>query len=341
MKFFNIDLHISVIADIENIFNDLGHSIDINYLSNHAWIFNKKPNNSFIINQSNWNNLDEKMCNDFYKKHKNELDKYDGFIVTHIPMLSLLYEKFKKPIIFIVSTRYEYPFTKDVRKWKWLNNYINNNEYIIPISNNLYDKWYCEQFTNQEFEYIPSICEYTKSKYNPKDNRHVLFSKSVNIKLPTVINKTIMGRYRWNDLFSFTSIIHFPYNVSTMSIFEQYSANMPLFFPSKKYLSQLGRQIYTELSYTQVLNCENKSVVDFKSNFDPNDINDKRLIETAIEFSDFYNFPHIIYFDSIEDLSIKLDLDFILISKKMEEFNLHKKSDVYNKWNCIIKKITY
>ena len=32
MKFFNLDLHISVIADIENIFNELGHEIDINYL---------------------------------------------------------------------------------------------------------------------------------------------------------------------------------------------------------------------------------------------------------------------------------------------------------------------
>ena len=73
------------------------------------------------------------MCNDFYEKHRNELDKYDGFIVTHIPMLSLLYEKFKKPIILIASTRYEYPFTNDIRKWIWLNNYINNNEYMMWI----------------------------------------------------------------------------------------------------------------------------------------------------------------------------------------------------------------
>ena len=28
MKFFNIDLHVSVIADIRRIFNDLGHDVD-------------------------------------------------------------------------------------------------------------------------------------------------------------------------------------------------------------------------------------------------------------------------------------------------------------------------
>ncbi|MCJ7767674.1 hypothetical protein MUP79_04735, partial [Candidatus Bathyarchaeota archaeon] len=34
-------------------------------------------------------------------------------------------------------------------------------------------------------------------------------------------------------------IIHMPYECSTMSIFEQYSANVPLFFPSKSFLKEL------------------------------------------------------------------------------------------------------
>lgn len=341
MKFFNIDLHISVIADIEKIFKELGHSIDINYLSNHAWVFNKQPNNDFIINQLNWNNLDEEMCELFYRNHKNELDKYDGFVVTHIPMLSLLYEKFKKPIIFVASTRYEYPFTKDLIKWNRFNNFINENEFIIPVSNNLYDKWYCEQFTNKEFQYIPSICEYTNSKYNPIINKNILFTKGFNVNLPNIINKNNLGRYSWNDLFSYKSIIHIPYNVSTMSIFEQYTANIPLFFPSKNFLIQLNNNFFfTELSYTQVLGCENNSVVNYRGEYDPNNINDSRLIKKAIELSDFYNFPHIIYFDTIDDLKVKLNSNLIEISKKMKEFNSEKKNDVYNSWDSLIKKIT-
>jgi len=35
MKFFNIDLHISVIADLRRIFNDLGHEVDDWTLSEH------------------------------------------------------------------------------------------------------------------------------------------------------------------------------------------------------------------------------------------------------------------------------------------------------------------
>jgi len=343
MNFFNLDLHISVIADIKQIFNDLGHEININYLSNHSWVFNKSPNNNYVVNQSNWKNITPEICDKFYTTHRKELEKYDGFIVTHIPMLSLLYEKFNKPIIFVASTRYEYPFTNDEIRWKWFNDYINNNNNIITISNNLYDKWYCERFLNKKFDYIPSLCEYTNSKYIENNNPSILYSRLIKIKNDNIIDKDDMGKYNWSDLSNHKSIIHIPYNVSTMSIFEQYNSNIPLLFPDKKLLTELykNKSCFSEISYTQILKNSKNNTLKIQ-NIDPNNINNSNLLNKLIEYSDFYNddMKHVNYYSSFDDLNYKLNqLNFNEISEKMEEHNKEKKDRVYKEWNNILNKL--
>lgn len=339
MNFFNIDLHISVIADIKKIFNDLGHEVDVNYLSNHAWVFKQSPNNNFVVNQSNWMNIDKKMCDTFYEQNKIKFEKYDGFIVTHIPALSLLYEKFNKPIIFVASTRYEHPFTNDINRWKWFNEYINNNDNIITVANNLYDKWYCEQFLNKEFKHIPSYCDYTNVKYNKSSNLNILYSKRYNISDENIINKNSLGRYEWSDIFKYNSIIHIPYNVSTMSIFEQYTANVPMFFPSKKnlYRMTMDNMALTEISYSQVFGTKQKSIVHYKD-MDPNKISNE-LINKSIELSDFYNddMKYLLYFNDIDDLKNKIkNIDTNEVSIKMSEHNVVRKENIYKNWKKII-----
>jgi hypothetical protein len=344
VKFFNIDLHISVIADINSIFEQLGHSIDINYLSNHAWVFNKTPNNLFNINQSNWSFINEEMCDNFFNENKEKLNIYDGFIVTHIPALSLLYEKFNKPIIFVASTRYEYPFTKDIKRWEWFNNYINNNKNIILIANNLYDKWYCEQFINKNFRYIPSLCDYTNSKYTGNKDKNILSSRLLNLNHETIINKNVLGKYSWDELSDYKSIIHIPYNVSTMTIFENYTSNIPMFFPSKKLNLELAKKklTLTELSYNQVLGLENKSFFKYNGDIDPNDYNSNLLLDKSIDLSDFYNdnMKEVILFDDFNDLGLLLyNTDFKKISEKMRIHNIDRKDFIFQNWKKILEDI--
>ena len=343
MKFFNIDLHISVIADIENIFNQLGHTVDINYLSNHSWVFDKTPNNSFCINQSNWQSINTQICEQFYNQNKNKLDKYDGFIVTHIPALSLLYEKFNKPIIFVASTRYEYPFTGDVNRWRWFNQYIESNQNIIPLANNLYDKWYCEQFLSKKFEHIPSLCGYTNSEYNGNGQKHLLASKFIDINSEQIIHKNKIGKYEWSDLCNYKSIIHFPYNVSTMTIFENYTSNIPLFFPSKDFTFELSKNnlTMTELSYNQVLGYINKGHLT-NNQVDPNDYKSDKILKNAIELSDFYNqnMREVITFDNSEDLMYKINnLNLKQISQKMKVHNIERKESILDSWKKILNKL--
>lgn len=277
MKFFNLDCHVSVIADIKNIFENLGHSVDQWSLSGHRWLFNLPECQSPIININNWKNLNEKMVEDFYLHHKKELDQYDAFICAYPPCFLKLFEKFNKPIIVIAATRYDYPFINDAKKLKWFEDSLNNNNNLILIANNQFDKKYCEFFLKKEWEWIPSLCDYTKSKYNPYKNESIIFSK-FEIQLDkNILHQSKIGRYTWQELYSYKEIIHLPYNVSTMSIFEQYQAEIPLNFPSLDFSIDLinnGVPIFSEIVFP---------------NNNPNRQPYLFLNKEWLSYSDFYN----------------------------------------------------
>lgn len=277
MKFFNIDCHVSVIADIKNIFESLGHTVESWCLSGHRWVFNLPECKSPVINSSNWKSLDEKMAEDFYTAHKDDLDKYDAFICAYPPCFLKLFEKFNKPIIVIAATRYDYPYTNDTVRLSWLEDSLRNNKNIIKIANNQFDQKYCEHFIGNKWEWIPSLCDYTNARYKPTLSKSVLFSKFDIERSDQIVHQNELGRYTWEDLYSYDSIIHLPYNVSTMSIFEQYQAGVPLNFPSLDFalgLINSGVQLFSEIVF-------------------PNNLSDRRasnfLNKDWLKYCDFYN----------------------------------------------------
>lgn len=312
MKFFNIDCHISVIADIKNIFEDLGHTVESWCLSGHRWVFNLPECKSPVINSSNWKNLDEKMAEGFYTTHKNELDKYDAFICAYPPCFLKLFEKFNKPIIVIAATRYDHPYTNDPSRLSWLEDSLENNKNIIKVANNEFDQKYCENFLGNKWEWIPSLCDYTGAKYNPTLDQSVLFSKFDIKRDKTIIHQNELGRYTWEHLYSYTSIVHLPYNVSTMSIFEQYQAGVPLNFPSLDFalgLINSGVQLFSEIVF-------------------PNNLLDRQasnfLNKDWLKYSDFYNGTiKCNYFDS----TFKI---------KKEFKNTSSRDMIYEKWISLL-----
>lgn len=325
MKFFNIDLHISVIEDIKTIFSDLGHQVDSWSLSEHNWVFDRSSSNIDIINKHTWRNIDQSMCDQFYQRYKNELLGYDGFIVTHTPVFSLLFEKFNKPIICIASTRYEQPFSNNEEKWSWLNNKLSSMidaGQIIPIANNKYDKIYCEFFLQKRFVHIPSLCKYTNEKYTGQKDPIVSGRSIIN----GYNHISSIGRFLWKDLYSHKAIIHVPYNVSIMSIFEQYTANVPLFFPTIKF----GKTITGYLS---------------EIFFNPNIINSKNIAklihDKVLSLADFYDqewMPFVQYYSSIEDLNNKISMiDLFDISKSMQKSNSIREEKIKELWCHYVK----
>lgn len=315
MKFFNLDCHVSVIADIKDIFENLGHTVDRWSLSGHRWLFNLPPCNSPVINENNWKNIDQKMVEDFYNVHKNELDNYDAFICAYPPCFLKLFEKFNKPIIVIAATRYDYPFTNDPKRLEWLEESLNNNKNLILIANNQFDKKYCELFLKKQWEWIPSLCDYIKIKHNPQKTQSVVFSKFPIRIDGGWVHQNSLGKYSWEDLYSYKDIIHFPYNVSTMSIFEQYQAKIPLSFPS------------LDLS----LNLIGQGVPLFSEIVFPNQNSNRQakffINKEWLSYSDFYNGTVISnLFESFEDQKIKLG-------------SSNNKTIIYNKWENVLKRI--
>lgn len=317
MKFFNIDCHISVISDIKNILEQLGHTVEHWSISGHRWVFGFNPCPSSIINSSNWKQLDEKMVNDFYEAHKKDIDKYDGFICTYPIAFLKLFEKFNKPILAVCPIRYEHPFTNNPEKLSWLEDSLKNNKNIIRVANNQFDQKYCEKFLGNKWEWIPSLCDYTHCNYNKSIDKFVVFSKfPINLNSSNFIHQSSLGRYKWKDLYSFKGIIHFPYNVSTMSIFEQYQAGVPLYFPSLNYSIDLLNNnipLFSEITFNNQL--EHKSA-------------DKFLNKNWLQYSDFYNGTiNCQKFENVKDI---------------KEVNPKPKSNkdlITEKWKQIIKSI--
>lgn len=348
LNFFNLDLHISVIEDVKRIFIELGHSVDSWCISGHNWVLNKTTPKVDIINSQNWMSIDESMCESFYQRYKNELSHYDGFIVTYPPVFSKLFAKFKKPIIMYVPIRYEVPYGRNSNEWENFNKFLIegiDKEKIIPVANSLYDKKYCEYFLKREFNYIPSLCEYTNIKWEPQIDKFLYFSK-LNISLGNnLINKSALGKYVWSDLGKFKGIVHIPYTSSTMSIFEHYSSNIPLFFPNKEFLLNLytkfgNNGVLSELTWNQIFKYNDSIVKSDACN--PNNICSLDNLSKWIEYSDFYNeemHPHLIYFNSIDDLQRKLkNTDLILISDKMRTYNIFRRKNIFNAWRTLLNK---
>lgn len=328
LKLFNIDLHISVIADIKKIFTDLGHQVVDKSLSGHTFVFNRQKDNLEVINDSNWRNLSKKTCDDFYERYKNDLNSYDGFICAYPPSFALLYEKFNKPIILQVPIRFEVPFQNNPNALKWFVDFLKSgidNRQIIPVCNSLYEKKYCEEYTDREWKLIPNICEYTGIKYEGGADYLLYCRKKIEIKSSLVKDKDryLGNNYRWSSLNKIKGIIHLPYNISTMSIYEQYTGNIPLLFPSLDFNMQLYKQGFTlsELSW-----------------------NDKKKDSKEwIGLADYYNdewMKYITYFSSFDELwSIIENMDVKGISGQMKSFNVERKQKIYDLWRKICENI--
>ena len=328
MKFFNIDLHISVIADLKNIFSKLGHTIIDKSLSGHTWVFNRQCDSLKLINQNNWRRIDKRFCDLFYKEYRDELRDYDGFICAYPPSFSLLYEKFNKPIILQVPIRFEVPFENRPAELKWFVDFLKSgidNKQIVPVCNNLYEKKYCEKYIEREWMLIPNICNYTGIEYIGGSDC-ILYSRSdVSFNNPTIKHKDqYLGRnYKWCRLNTVKAVIHLPYNVSTMSIFEQYTGNIPLLFPSLEFNMELYEKglTLTELSWSQ----KKEDSADW------------------IGLADYYNqewMPYVTYFSSFNEVNDLVSrVNWPDVSERVKLFNENRKKKIYYKWVSVLENI--
>ena len=355
MKFFNIDLHISIIADMKKIFSDIGHEVYDKSLSEHTWVFNRQKDSIPMLDNGRWMHLSPQQFSDeFYNSYKSQFDdKIDAFIVTYPPVFSLLYKHFNKPIIINNPIRYEWPFSFRKKDWEYFNVFLKegvDNNKIILVANNLHDKKYMEDFIGREVEHIPSICDYYNARYESNNNDFIYYSRN---KISEITNSKIKYKddlfksHKHEDLIKFKGIIHIPYQISYMSIFEQYTSNIPLFIPTKEFLMKIYKEnkysVLKEVSWNNYCGERSESFVDYKGKYDPNDYNNFEAVNDWLQYADFYDqewMPYITYFSSFEELNKIVDeVDTDIISNNMKVFNEKRKVLIYDKWNNLINKI--
>lgn len=382
MKFFNIDHHISVIADIKNLFQKKGHEIDDRCLSGHAFIMNRERDSIPLLDNNRWSGFIERQdWNAFYDQYNEELSDIDGFIVCYPPNFSYLYRRFDRPIIILLPIRYDYVMNHDAEV---LQNYINylregaDAGKIILSANNRYDQRYCENWVDREVLHIPSLCLYTGMQYDAdavQYNNYLYYTNYGDNNLPIDKSKFLLKHdtlpfgHSWNELTKFKGIVHFPYNVSTMSIFEQYSANIPLFFPTKRMLLDMYRQnldfipriveehragrkldyekrviALDQVSWNFVYNRDPFTVVRGKSDLDPNDYTSMDVVEQFwINYADYYDdvyMPHINYFDTFDDLeSMTENINLKECSEKMRQANEWRQRKVNYMWDSVLERV--
>ena len=336
-KVFNLDLHQSVIEDIKNIFATLyGGKVEITNwsISNHNHYFGKPTAQVKVITQDSWKNIDTNMIEQFQEEYDSVLSEYDAFVVTHTPVFAMLYEKYGKPIIVVNTCRYDQPFC-------WNNNAsmlklfhmalkrMNDSGQLIAISNNLADQKYLKDGAGIDSTHIPSLCQYTNAHYsNPTRADVMIFSTDVTPHIKSVPNSEALIKrpenYKFTDLIEYKAIVHMPYEVSTMSIFEQYFAGIPLFFPTKEF-------------YKKCIS-EGKANLIFLYNSWGRPLTNTEM-DTWLDKSDYYTFKYINYYSSFEDCVAQIN-SYTDANKEERLSHIEQvKEKVLNDWRSVLGKI--
>ncbi|CAF1363049.1 unnamed protein product [Adineta ricciae] len=283
----------------------------------------------------------------FYEAYKNdvEMNQVKIFMCFHSVAMCELFMPFNRTIIIVSSTRYEFG-RHGKEDWQLLNQNLQkiaSNPKNVIAGNNLYDAEYIRYFTGIQTIVLPSLCAYTQASYSrlnkkpfiitriEKKSFSVLFKMNLtNALRPLKTSITVAhlrehykGHYSYRHLAQHPGIIYVPYQVSVMSLFEQYRMNIPLFFPSLDLLTQwhfkyrlLAERAWDGLS-EKYKNASLISGVLSPDIPDPNNELDMNAIRYWLNFSDFYQWPHITYYESTNDLAEKLvnaNLDEIIYS---------------------------
>ena len=223
MRLFNFNLHISVIADVKGIFARLFPDVEITdwSISGHTWVMGKERAQVDFINQNTWKGLNKKMIADFHRRYDTLLRQFDGFIVTYPCSFALLFERYNKPIFMVNAIRYEIPFcwNHDLEMMAFMEERLqamHQSGQLIAVSNNLGDWDYLKMGTGIDSAYIPSLCLYTGTRYQPRKNDFVVFSKSGFPKTKNLVPSKSLGRFTWEDLYCHRGIVHMPYETTTI-----------------------------------------------------------------------------------------------------------------------------
>jgi len=224
----------------------------------------------------------------------------------------------------------------------------------VVLANNMYDVHYIQYFTGIKPVYAPSHCAYPgvswSWKPDPAQPKPILVHgyrpHRGGVSLDAFLSplrsaggggwefaelRAALGHdYAYATLAGFPAILHLPYQVSIMSFFEHYRMGIPILAPSRALLTKWHMEtlFVSERTWDTVLynTPTSQSAVsrhaDATQPYDPNDETSEDAVSWWLQWADYYVFPHVILFDSWEDLALKIkSVDLPKISAAMKDYS--------------------
>lgn len=296
---------------------------------------------------------------------------YDGIITSHSIITAFRLKELGLPMIHVNSTRFGNEWIQDFNGKHTvlcdeIQTLLRENKLSV-IHNNRGDKTYFNSFFSvepQQDVYIPSLCEAVqrlriRTPLSPKfliwDTRQILLQKDKSPFMKTMFNELVSkykdgvesqaillakkgGLLEEGFLDDYTAVIHIPYNISTMSIFQQTRNNIPIWVPSAKLLETLWTSMEepNELSWTMFSPGSEANVDILDKVRDPN------VVKHWVSKADFYNkdtMGCVLEFDSIEDLVLRLGtVDYSALMAESELNQEKRREEIFAGWEGVLRK---
>jgi len=142
--------------------------------------------------------------------------------------------------------------------------------------------------------------------------------------------------------------IIFPWEHVLMAFYEYYAMNMPIFLPAKHWLYRLSFNRDGNLGRTtgeydvipEDPNTGKDPIPQHQHPYRPFAISKFDAQRYWIHWSEFILFPHVIYFENLQELMHKLlTIDYQSISQRMAEVNIRRREQTIHQWSTAIEKL--
>ena len=363
LTFLTEDLHDGPRLDTPTILATLGHTTILsgikagrgNYPSVLQWekIKTYKNISETIKGYTNSRDrLSEDMIKSNFEYYKNNemIASTDVFYCSYPAAYCELWMPFNKSILYLPVHRYNLGrCTKE--EWDRLDEHLymfasmDNPKHIIGAAS-VYDQQYLHHYTGLDplplYSYTSFYTGINK-EFKPTRDEILFISRMngnkagklvANIKKFKIVDTySLYHHYELSDLIQHRAIVYFPYSVMSFKLVEFYGLGIPLFMPSPRFFREVNsfggdRATHTHGCGSNDIDKLMKPHPSSTHPYSPNTVGGEAEYYW-LQFSDFYVFPHITYFDDMEELERKLEeADFHLINKRMVK-------EVERKWNAL------
>ncbi|CAF0910446.1 unnamed protein product [Brachionus calyciflorus] len=308
-----------------------------------------------------FSDFDAKDNFEFYKS-SSDFQSVNLIICSFPASLCDCFIPLNKTIIFNPAHRYNLGKCSQ-EKWSKLNenyNKLYKRNKLITSGMSQYDLEYHKYFTGYESYRLFAYGGYYAGdvKYDPFKGEILIgpsngFGKGGSELIQSLTSfpsefkfkklREVYPSYSLSQLANHRAIILFPYAAMSYSMVDFYISNIPLFIPSieivNKYKMVFDKNINSSLYCGNKLRDIESSKYSLYHGHSPSDDSDESY-KYWMSYADYYVWPHVTVFDSIEDLIEKLrNLNLKGISDKMKKYNQIKEAVLLDNWCNILKRV--